>query len=385
MSQGLSQDGYIVISDITGYTAFLSESELEHAQDSLRSLLQVLLEQTKPPLIISRLEGDAVISYAPRGSFLQGHTLVDAIEGTYLVFRQALERMELNTTCTCNACQNIPNLDLKFFVHKGTYALQELGSQVELVGSDVNLVHRLTKNSITETMGINAYALYTQAAVDDLGIGELCGRMSLHNESYEHLGEVTMYVQNMHDVWKRERSRQREVVQPDEAIMSLHHDFPVGPALLWDYLTKPEYRAIALGSDGEMVTGRSDGRTGPGTTYYCAHGLTVSKHSIVDWQPFGQVTYEDAFWRTTSLLTVRLEPIESGTRVTYLCGEARGPQVLRQLAALATRLVGSRPYRNGLRDLHARIDEEIAQGKVVPAASVAVPVDDEPVAARTAP
>ena len=86
------------------------------------------------------------------------------MEGTYIAFRQALERMVLNTTCTCNACKNIPSLDLKFFIHHGTYMTQLLGAQTELVGSDVNLVHRLTKNSITEKTGVKAYAVYTQAA-----------------------------------------------------------------------------------------------------------------------------------------------------------------------------------------------------------------------------
>ena len=67
-----SQDGYLLIADITGYTAFLRESELEHAKDSLRTLLDLLIEQTKPPLRISRLEGDAVISYALQGQLPEG-------------------------------------------------------------------------------------------------------------------------------------------------------------------------------------------------------------------------------------------------------------------------------------------------------------------------
>ena len=66
------EKGLIHIADISGYTAFLNESELEHAQDSLQSLLEVLIENTHLPLVISRLEGDAVISYATEGSFLQG-------------------------------------------------------------------------------------------------------------------------------------------------------------------------------------------------------------------------------------------------------------------------------------------------------------------------
>ena len=120
------QSGFLLIADITGYTVFLSESELEHAEDSLRSLIDLLIEHTQVPLVISRLEGDAVISYALDGSFLQGQTLVEMIENTYLAFRQALELMILNTNCTCNACRNLVNLDLKVIVHHGTFMLQAL-------------------------------------------------------------------------------------------------------------------------------------------------------------------------------------------------------------------------------------------------------------------
>jgi hypothetical protein len=65
----MAQKGTLVIADITGYTAFLSGSELEHAQDSLSSLLNLLLRETKAPLKVANLEGDAVFTYAVEGSF----------------------------------------------------------------------------------------------------------------------------------------------------------------------------------------------------------------------------------------------------------------------------------------------------------------------------
>ena len=116
-----SINGFLFITDITGYTAYLNHSELEHAQDSLKNILDILIEQTILPLQISRLEGDAIISYAPKDGLLQGQTLVSMVNKTYIAFRRALELMVLNTTCTCRACGNLPNLDLKFFVHFGLY------------------------------------------------------------------------------------------------------------------------------------------------------------------------------------------------------------------------------------------------------------------------
>jgi hypothetical protein len=239
-----SQEGFLLIADITGYTAFLRESELEHAKDSLRSLLDLLIENTRPPLVISRLEGDAVISYAPEGSFLQGQTLVELIEGTYVEFRRALDLMVLNTSCSCLACRNIANLDLKFFVHYGTFALETLPAYTELIGTDVNLIHRLTKNSVTEDTGYHAYVLYTRAALEHLGIPEMFDELTSHNENYEDVGEVKAYLFDMHPVWETRKHRLHTVVEPEEAVYSLEQEFPLTPALLWEYLTKPEYRTI---------------------------------------------------------------------------------------------------------------------------------------------
>ncbi len=50
-----TQYGYFLIADITGYTGYLSVSELDHAQQTLTALLTLLIKQTRPPLIISRL------------------------------------------------------------------------------------------------------------------------------------------------------------------------------------------------------------------------------------------------------------------------------------------------------------------------------------------
>jgi len=309
----LAEQGYLVIADITGYTAFLSSSELEHAEDSLRSLISLLIEQTKPPLVISRLQGDAVISYAPRASFLQGQTLVEIIENTYVAFRQARERMQLNTSCTCAACQNIPNLDLKFLVHYGSYVLQPTPMYQELVGNDVNLTHRLLKNRITELTGVKAYAAYTEPAVEALGIRDFCIDMSQHTESYEHLGEVLLYIQDLQRVWERERERRRVLVEPAEAWFTVETEIPAPPPLVWDYFTKPEYRKIMMDADAMPVENRLMGRTAPGTVYVCAHGDVRIRPAVLDWRPFEYYTFEtDMPMGTKSLVTVQFSPLDGG-------------------------------------------------------------------------
>ena len=364
-------EGLLVIADITGYTAFLRESELEHAEDSLRSLLNLLLDHTGPPLVVSRLQGDAVISYAPKGSFQQGQTIVETIESTYVAFRQALERMVINTTCTCNACRNIPNLDLKFFVHYGTFMNQYLGSHIELVGADVNLIHRLSKNTVTRKTGYRAYALYTAAVADAMDMGEICVHMTPHTESYEDVGDVDTFVQDMNAAWERGRDRLRVSVPPGEGVLSVEYELPYPPAMMWDYMTKPENRAVLTGSDRVAVTGKTDGRIGQGAIYECAHGKKMFPHTIVDWQPLEECTTESASMlpKTTILTTARLHPTALGTMTTLTFGGIRGPLIYRFLDGLAWRVIerfARRGVTKAFQKFHAIVDKEVAQARPPP-------------------
>ncbi len=378
----MAERGYLVIADITGYTAFLSGSELDHAEDSLKDLLGLLIDQTKPPLVISRLEGDAVISYSPEASFLQGQTLVEIIENTYVRFREARQRMRLNTTCTCNACQNIPNLDLKFFVHHGTYVLQNMANYTELVGNDVNVAHRLLKNQIKEQTGIVAYAAFTEAAVDALGIREFVVEMQEYVEEFPDVGEVKLYVENLEPIWQRESRRRRVFVDPEEAFFATEIEIPAEPPLVWDYFTKPEYRMVLMGSDSMEIEDKNAGRTDEGAIYVCAHGDAVNPQPVLDWRPFEYYTYEMPMPGGLSVnITIRLIPIETGTRVLGLCSEPRGSIIARNVAKLARRQAqtGSQKGFNALKEV---IMNELDSGKAVRPEASSVSSDEVTAAAQ---
>ncbi|MGH3651231.1 MAG: DUF2652 domain-containing protein [Acidimicrobiia bacterium] len=186
----MENQGYLLIADITGYTVYLEESELDHAKGSLTDLLELLIDHTNPPLVVSGLEGDAVFSYGLGEGFVNSQTFLESIEDTYVAFRRAIELMVLNNTCRCNACANVSSLDLKFFIHYGTFALQDVGDHHELMGSDVNLIHRLLKNSVTAETGIRAYILCTDAAESALGMeGASSASLLPHVETVPDFGE----------------------------------------------------------------------------------------------------------------------------------------------------------------------------------------------------
>ena len=53
------------------------------------------------------------------------------------------------STCPCRACASAGDLGLKFIVHRGVFSRQQIGAAVQLYGNDVNLVHRLAKNTVS--------------------------------------------------------------------------------------------------------------------------------------------------------------------------------------------------------------------------------------------
>ena len=345
-----SQQGFLLIADITGYTLYLSKSELEHAQGTLTALLELLIEQTRPPLVISRLAGDAVISYALRDNFLQGQTFVEMIENTYVAFRKAIERMVLNNTCRCNACANVSSLDLKFFVHYGTFGIQRLGAYDELVGSDVNLIHRLLKNRVIEKTRARAYALYSDVAIRQLAIEDISATMMPHTEEYEHLGEVKTWVQDMHPVWETKKDQARIHFPPEHLILQVEAEIQLPLEVVWDYLIQPQHFNVLAGGTRTEIAQRNLGRITVGSTYQCYHGDTIFPQTVLEWQPFErilvQVLAPIPVKNTFVLTEYRLEPTLQGTQLIQAFGKRTGPLPGRVMATLMFKMMAKIAQRD---------------------------------------
>src|SRR4249920_3558810 len=113
------ETGFLVIADLTGYTAYLSGSELEHAPVIAGDLLETIVGRLDPPFRLAKFEGDAGFLFVEDGR-AAGPLLVDAIEACYLAFRRRLRSIDAATSCDCASCRLAPRLDLKVFVHHGS-------------------------------------------------------------------------------------------------------------------------------------------------------------------------------------------------------------------------------------------------------------------------
>jgi hypothetical protein len=99
-------EGYLLIADITGYTRYLSESELEHAQETLTALLELLVENTRPWL--SAISGDAVISYGLRETSSRDKRSSRRSRTSTSRSEKPLSGWCLISTCRCNAAKSQP-------------------------------------------------------------------------------------------------------------------------------------------------------------------------------------------------------------------------------------------------------------------------------------
>jgi len=191
-----TQTGYLVLADISGYTAFVAQTEIEHADMALSFLLETIVEKISGLLTICQLEGDAVFAYIEESKLQEAKSLLGLIDATYLAFREKALALYSQATCPCKACRALPTLDLKFMVHHGEFILQRVAGVTHLLGTDVNLIHRLSKNHVSESTGWRGYALFTNQGLERMQTDKTA--FVQQTESYEHLGEVETYVRDMH-------------------------------------------------------------------------------------------------------------------------------------------------------------------------------------------
>jgi uncharacterized protein YndB with AHSA1/START domain len=360
----VEQNGYLLIADITGYTSYLSRSELNHADQTLSSLLELLIRETPPPLAVAQLEGDAVMSYTFGGVISSGQTFIETIEQIYVEFRRALELMVINTSCDCKACANIPGLDVKFFVHHGSFAVQPVLDREQLVGSDVNLIHRLLKNSVKPGTGISAYLMITDPARAALAIDEEAGWLESHVETVPDFGELTVWIRDLHPAFEASRAMDRSFYGSADVLMTLTTEIAAPRHEVWDHLRDSAARNTILGSDRYEIEGASDGWVGVGSTYLCYHGNSALPQLVREWSPPRRLVLEELIPMpgrpTQTILDFTLE--SSATRSTLLrltATKPRGPAVQRVLAKAWMQRNGERVQR-GLHRFGALVSESSA-------------------------
>src|ERR1700694_4576626 len=183
-----AREGYLLLADISGYTAFLTGTELKHAHAIIHELTTLIRERLPPPMRFVKLEGDAVFCYADAATFKDGERLVELLEACYFDFSNRLLDMTRSTTCRCDACAAIGSLDLKFLAHYGSFMVEHDGERADLAGPDGSLAHRLLQNTVGDDGGPAAYAFLTAPCLERMPESL---ELPVHAEAYESFGVTT--------------------------------------------------------------------------------------------------------------------------------------------------------------------------------------------------
>ena len=195
-----SEAGFLILAVISGFTAFIAGTELEHGAQVTGVLLEAVMHRLAPPLEIQELEGDAVFAIGPDGVLPDGSALPALLADAFAVFKEEQRKLASDESCACRACSDIPNLNLKLVVHHGRFVRQTVGGRARVAGPDVILVHRLLKNPV----GGSAYLLLTAPALERVGVDPVASGMRRHFVSYPHLGEVPCFVADLEPLERRE-------------------------------------------------------------------------------------------------------------------------------------------------------------------------------------
>ncbi|MGE5806942.1 MAG: DUF2652 domain-containing protein [Ignavibacteria bacterium] len=305
------QKGYFVLADISGYTGFLANNELDHSHKITSEILELLISSLTPALELAEVEGDALFLYAPYLRITRGETLIELIESTYIKFRNHTLGLKI---CDCNGCESAMDLDLKFICHFGEYVLQKISGKKKPLGSDVNLSHRLLKNNVSILTGWRAYALFTEECLTEMKMPP--DGMTRCIESYEHFNKVTTFNLNLDSRYSEligKHLAKREEKEADE-VFTMEIQAP--PAIVWEWLNDFNKRNLWSTNSIWNKNLLHNGRTSVGSTNQCTRGSEKFLEEILEWRPFEQFSAKYHLKPFSVIITNHLHPINRGTKLT---------------------------------------------------------------------
>jgi uncharacterized protein YndB with AHSA1/START domain len=273
------QEGALVLADISGYSKFVQQTEVDHSWSILHELLDTMVRTLQGRMDVSQVEGDAILFI----SGLSTPDVIHSLEATFVAFHRRLRDMQAVTTCPCNACANIGILKLKFVVHHGKFSRQRLGNVEQLHGADVIIPHRLLKNHVPS----KEYLLVTDAVLQRLP-DDMRARFTPHTEEFD-VGSVAGGYVEIGYLWEQAEAEERKRVTPEEAHISSEvivnaprstvYRRMLHPAVMQRYLFADNVEAVA-GARGEDL----------GAEFHCHHGDRLSNMRVVSLEPDHELT-----------------------------------------------------------------------------------------------
>lgn len=186
----MRDNALLFIPDISGFSNFVSETDVEHSGHIISELLEVIIDTNEMGMEISEIEGDAVLFFRI-GEPPTLQQLLAQSKRMFLKFHQYLKQFERDRICECGACTTANRLTLKVFAHYGWVTKVKVKHFHKLHGENLIVAHRLMKNNVNS----DEYLLLTQdylsaAGNENLSPDEDWFKLSMGQENYPEIGNV---------------------------------------------------------------------------------------------------------------------------------------------------------------------------------------------------
>lgn len=148
-AHAMEDKGLLFIPDISGFTRFVTETEIDHSRRTIQELLEVVIDANQIGLEVSEIEGDAVLFFK-FGPSPDMKVLSEQVERMFRDFHERLAAYEITRFCQCKACASVGKLTLKIITHYGEFTSYRVRQFEKLIGRDVIVAHQLLKNDIDQ-------------------------------------------------------------------------------------------------------------------------------------------------------------------------------------------------------------------------------------------
>lgn len=143
----MAETGLLFIPDISGFTRFINQTEIDHSRYIIQELLEALINSNQLQLQVSEVEGDAILFYR-FGNIPKLSEIYEQVRAMFCNFHRILRDNSLRRICQCAACRQADSLTLKIITHKGSFSTYTVKEYSKLIGKDVITAHQLLKNEI---------------------------------------------------------------------------------------------------------------------------------------------------------------------------------------------------------------------------------------------
>ena len=176
----MSQHALLFIPDISGYTKFINQTDVEHSRHIISELLEVVLAENTLSLELAEIEGDALFMYK-----LQSESSIEEVwtqaKQMFLAFHEHLLLYKHRRVCDCGACLTASMLSLKFVVHFAPIDFIEVAGRKKPYGPEIVKVHRLLKNDVIN----GEYLLLSHETTTALGVPTNSTKASQYETEYD--------------------------------------------------------------------------------------------------------------------------------------------------------------------------------------------------------